>query len=338
MIIPLVFTRWIRRIRRVLKSLILYSLIMFLAILFIGALAIYLVEHPYNPGIRNYFDAVWFIMETITTVGYGDIVPVTFWGKVVDMVIMPLGIAVISILTASIAGELTNMVITRSLGQHVSSRRNHIVVIGCVNRALKVIEELMRMMEREGLMMDLTYLHNGDKPTSLPSDVEFLRGNPFNTNDLLRAGVDRASTVIITPLGENSSSSDAEAILITMRVRELNKDAYIITEVLDEANRDYAFKAGANSVVSLGSFTTTIIAREALSRGTSSVLMRIINDGKVSLVKAEGYVGLRFIEVVEKLKTTENRLIIGVVRSSDILINPSNDLIIQPGDLLITVS
>jgi len=66
--------------------------------------------------------------------------------------------------------------------------------------------------------------------------------------------------------------------------------------------------------------------------------MRIINDGKVNLVKAEGYVGLRFIEVVEKLKTTENRLIIGVVRGSDILINPSNDLIIQPGDLLITVS
>jgi len=91
-------------------------------------------------------------------------------------------------------------------------------------------------------------------------------------------------------------------------------------------------------VVSLGSFTTTIIAREALSRGTSSVLMRIVNDGKVSLVKAEGYVGLRFIEVVEKLKTTENRLIIGVVRGSDILINPSNDLIIQPSDLLITVS
>jgi voltage-gated potassium channel len=91
-------------------------------------------------------------------------------------------------------------------------------------------------------------------------------------------------------------------------------------------------------VVSLGSFTTTIIAREALSKGTSSVLMRIVNDSKVSLVKAEGYVGLRFIEVVEKLKTTENRLIIGVVRGSDILINPSNDLIIQPSDLLITVS
>jgi len=56
--------RLLRRIRRVARSLIFYSLIMFLAILFTGALVIYIIEHGHNPGIRNYFDAVWFVMET----------------------------------------------------------------------------------------------------------------------------------------------------------------------------------------------------------------------------------------------------------------------------------
>lgn len=95
----------------------------------------YLIEHGKNPGFNNYFNAVWFVMETITTVGYGDIVPNTYLGKIVDMVIMPVGIAVISLLTASIATELTNAAIARSMGHHTTSKGRHVVVIGDADRA-----------------------------------------------------------------------------------------------------------------------------------------------------------------------------------------------------------
>ncbi|ADY02040.1 Ion transport 2 domain protein [Vulcanisaeta moutnovskia 768-28] len=338
MVIPITALRILKRLRRIARSVIFYSLILFLAILFIGALIMYLIEYGKNPGFNNYFNAVWFVMETITTVGYGDIVPNTFLGKVVDMVIMPVGIAVISLLTASIATELTNVAIMRSMGQHTTSKGKHIIVIGDVDRALRVINVIIDLMNRKGEVVDILYLNNGDKPSSLPADVEFIHGDPFNTNDLLRAGVDKASTVVILPFNDpDTKTADAKVILLIMSVRKLNTDAYVIAEVLNEVNRDYALRAGANSVISLGSFTTIMIANEVFDRGLSSVLMNIINKGNLGLIKADEYVGSRFIDVMQMIKSKLNYLVIGVVRGNEVILNPSNDFVIQSSDSLLII-
>ncbi len=285
MIIPITFLKFLRKIRKIARSTILYSLILFLIILFVGALAMYLIEHGKNPGFNNYFNAVWFVMETITTVGYGDVVPNTYLGKLVDMIIMPVGIATISLLTASIATELTNVAIMRSMGHHTTSKGRHIIVIGGdSDKALKVISIIEELMNRRGgKVMDILYISNGDKPPSLPADIEFIRGDPFNTNDLLRAGADRASTVVILPFNDaDVKAADAKVILLIMSIRKLNPNAYIIAEVLNEADRDYALRAGANSVISLGSFTTVMIANEVFDRGLSSVLINIVNRGNLA--------------------------------------------------------
>ncbi|WP_243675202.1 ion channel [Vulcanisaeta distributa] len=280
MVIPITVLRILKKLRRVTRSVVFYSLILFLVILFVGALVMYLIEHGKNPGFNNYFNAVWFVMETITTVGYGDVVPNTYLGKLVDMVIMPVGIATISLLTASIATELTNIAITRGMGHHATSKGRHVVIIGDVDRSLRVINVIEELMNRRSEVVDILYISNGDRPPSLPSDVEFVHGDPFNTNDLLRAGVDRAFTVVILPFNDvDVKTADAKVILLTMSVRKLNPNAYIIAEVLNETDRDYALSAGANSVISLGSFTTVMIANEVFDRGLSSVLMNIINRG-----------------------------------------------------------
>ncbi|MGC8607000.1 MAG: potassium channel family protein [Vulcanisaeta sp.] len=338
MVIPITALRILKRLRRIARSVIFYSLILFLAILFIGALIMYLIEYSKNPGFNNYFNAVWFVMETITTVGYGDIVPNTFLGKVVDMIIMPVGIAVISLLTASIATELTNVAIMRSMGQHTTSKGKHIIVIGDVDRALRVINVIIDLMNRKGKVVDILYLNNGDKPSSLPADVEFIHGDPFNTNDLLRAGVDKASTVVILPFNDpDTKTADAKVILLIMSVRKLNTDAYVIAEVLNEVNRDYVLRAGANSVISLGSFTTIMIANEVFDRGLSSVLMNIINKGNLGLIKADEYVGSRFIDVMQMIKSKLNYLVIGVVRGNEVILNPGNDFVIQSSDSLLII-
>lgn len=53
----------------------------------------YHFESGLNPGLRSFFDAIWWGMATVTTVGYGDIVPVTMAGRVIAMALMVMGVS-----------------------------------------------------------------------------------------------------------------------------------------------------------------------------------------------------------------------------------------------------
>ena len=69
----------------------------------IGSLVAYHAEHPTNPEFATVGDALWWGIVTLTTVGYGDIVPKTTTGRWVAVVIMVTGIAVLGLLAGSLA-------------------------------------------------------------------------------------------------------------------------------------------------------------------------------------------------------------------------------------------
>ena len=71
--------------------------------MFIGAAVAYRAEHPTNPGFATYGDALWWAVVTLTTVGYGDIVPKTEGGRITGVMIMVTGIAVLGVLAGSLA-------------------------------------------------------------------------------------------------------------------------------------------------------------------------------------------------------------------------------------------
>jgi voltage-gated potassium channel len=68
-----------------------------------GSLVAYYAEHPTNPEFATVGDSLWWGIVTLTTVGYGDIVPTTTTGRWAGVTIMVTGIAVLGLLSGSLA-------------------------------------------------------------------------------------------------------------------------------------------------------------------------------------------------------------------------------------------
>jgi voltage-gated potassium channel len=87
-----------------------FAVVMFI---FIISLAVFSAErHAPNATITNYGDAVWWAMETISTVGYGDMVPVTVPGRIFAVMLMLGGMVIVGATTATVISYLNDRVQT----------------------------------------------------------------------------------------------------------------------------------------------------------------------------------------------------------------------------------
>lgn len=67
------------------------------------AITMFFIEKDVNPKINSLIDAFWWSFATTTTVGYGDITPITDLGKVIGIFLMLIGVAIFGVYTALFA-------------------------------------------------------------------------------------------------------------------------------------------------------------------------------------------------------------------------------------------
>lgn len=112
---PPLVERGVRRIANS-RSVTLGLAATFLVLAFFGAIVMWIVDQRNFPSLGT---AVWWALQTITTVGYGDVVPTTAAGRVVGGIEMVLGVSFIAFLTAGV----TSTVILRGGAQAAEADR-----------------------------------------------------------------------------------------------------------------------------------------------------------------------------------------------------------------------
>lgn len=86
-----------------------YATVILLLVLVIGSFLFFIVERSVNPEVPNYESAMWYSIVSMTTVGYGDIVPVTGIGRVIGTILILTGMGYLSLVTATLAYSFVDL-------------------------------------------------------------------------------------------------------------------------------------------------------------------------------------------------------------------------------------
>lgn len=105
------YSKAVRRLHRALliarEELVLY-LFATLLLLYFSAVGIYYFEHEAQPeAFRSVFHSLWWAVATLTTVGYGDVYPITVGGRVFTFLVLMLGLGLVSVPAGLIASSLS---------------------------------------------------------------------------------------------------------------------------------------------------------------------------------------------------------------------------------------
>ena len=91
------------------EELVIFSTVTFM-LLYLAAVGIYHFEHAAQPdNFKSLFDSLWWAVATLTTVGYGDVYPITIGGRLFTFVILMLGLGVVAVPTGIIASALASV-------------------------------------------------------------------------------------------------------------------------------------------------------------------------------------------------------------------------------------
>ncbi|HIC97774.1 MAG TPA: potassium channel protein [Aquificaceae bacterium] len=310
-----------------------YFLLAFFFLFFFASLIImYSLEvGAGNPYVKDFFDALYLVVITMTTVGYGDIVPITWEGKVLSMLLGAGGLLILSMSVATVSAGFFNYVQMLKLGMiSFKDMSDHIVVCGW-NETAKVIVDNLSGMDR-----DIVLITTQD--VSSEEGFYYKKGDFGREDVLLDAGVEKAHMVIILAEklpGFTEDSVDARTILTGMQVRDINKNAVLILELLLRENAKLIKRRKvADYIITGGEVLGTIISRFAQGKFYGGLLNHLVEHTDVV---TRGWDRETTVGDAERTLEREGYRIVGVVREGRTTYFPRISFRLRKGDELVLI-
>ena len=310
--------------------------------------AFLLAESGKQPDL-SFWDSVWWSMVTMTTVGYGDFFPKTFYGRFfVAYPCLLLGIGLIGYALGVIAEAMLESFNKRQKGTATMHFENHLVICQCpsVARVIQLVEQFRRAQadpHRHAVVVS-------NQLDELPAEfreksIHFVKGLPTSEEVLIRAGVADAAGVIILARDRSDESSDSESFTAGTLVRLIeeggSRSISVVIELAHRRNLRMMERAGADGIVPAEGITDMLLTQEMCNPGLRHVFENLATHDKGCefYIVPQHFAGRPLREIqIAALDHPSNLQVVGALRDGVAIMTPEKSLRLEPKDQLILLA
>lgn len=272
---------WKETVVLIYKSGIATVLVSMILLAVLGAIiALYFELNSPQSAIHSIPHALWWAIVTMTTTGYGDIVPMTWSGRIAAVMLMIGGIALVSLFSATISSVFVILRLKEGSGLEKIHWTDHIVVCGWNSIAHNYLDAIKPTDDN----LRIAIVNNRD-PEHFASiihqhpeiEFKFVKGDVTQEETLRRANVVKASTAIV--FAEEGRSDDLQ-VLVVLALRSISKSVHIFAQVNEEKTIYHIKRAGADGLSWVNPYAGFLLAKHTISPGIPQVYDELLNPNR----------------------------------------------------------
>ena len=300
-----------------------FGLILALAtILLLASIGFTLFEPAEGEWWTRFGRSLWWGLVTLTTVGYGDVVPVTFLGRLVGVALMIIGFLSLSLVTATVASVFIERKFRQEKGLEAIKATQHILILGWPEDGVALVDQLLKRLPAAIPVV----LVNKLPPEQMDAlrdkyptqGLEYLWGDYSREEILLKANVRGAIKAIILAdrqPEETAAQVDQRTLYTALTLKAIHPKIRILAELLRAENRAYLERAGADEILIRGQYDSSLMAGAVASPGLFRIFTMLLTGDNQSLwaVEVPGrFHGRPLKELVKHLQDNHQAILIAV--------------------------
>ena len=282
-------------------------------------------------------DSLYVTVQTLTTVGYGDVPPRSGPGRLFAVVVMLIGaggvaLAISTIVQSVVKWELVSTFGQRRITRKMSKLRDHYIICG----SGRVGSHLVRDLVSSNVPFVIIEKDQQRAAEFSQRGITVLLGDATLEESLREVGVEKARGLAAC------LPDDADNVYVVLTARDLNPDLHIVARAEEEQAHAKLLRAGANHVVAptmIGGHRMAV----ALTKPAVGEFFDLVGANKLGLAFEQVEVSADSPLVGRQLSSTPIRSELNVViisirrEDGEILFNPAGDATIEGLDLLIAI-
>lgn len=315
----------------------------FILVIYLSLLTILVLSEKDVEGstIHNFGDGIWYLLVTVSTIGYGDYFPISPIGKIVGIVFIFTSLAVMGYLISKLTIKLNQYMEDKKAGLHGTKMQNHIVIIGYDKFSSHIIKQIVPTGRKVAIV------------TNKKDDLELIRST-FDQKDVFCLFTDFDNFDLLEKVNIKNSSkvlvqfdNDTDMLVYVLHLKSQYDCLNIVVSVDNPSLKQPFLSAGVLHAISKDEIAANLVASYIFEPEVAELTEDIMFSAtskfdfdimEFKVVEGNPYLGKDYNKAFFELRELYNCVLLGIYHNGKLFKNPSHNLIIAENDYLVIIA
>ncbi|CAL2104365.1 Potassium channel protein [Tenacibaculum sp. 190130A14a] len=294
-----------------------------------------------NTNIHNISDAYWYSLVTLTTVGYGDFYPITFWGRLIGILFVLGSLGILGYIVTELSLKISEYLKKREMGYFGTDMNNHCIIIGwnafskqVAEQIIKANEDLAIVVNQESDLKTIRQIYSDKKCFVLLADL-----NDYNA--LEKINITSSRRVYI------SFENDTDSLVYTISLKKQFESVNCVVAIENIELKSSFNYLGVQFIIPKKEIVSKFIASYIFEPNVALLTEDLISTSndktnldicETKLTNNHNYINTSFLKTYIDLKEKSGITLVALSRENQLIKNPENNLILKENDVLLYIA